>query len=412
MFGATYALSRSVGQRGTPPGAANRRGGHAGIILRAVQHGPFCRCCPPGQRGRGVIVSFRRVAFLRTTPQRCGNPGSALRCNAGGRSRKDRNVHWKTFKTTQAAGYLFIVLSIVNWSGNFVASRGLAGMGEPGTLNLLRWGLATLLFAPFGFSAFWRERAEIFRQFIPMSAIALCGISLYDTLIFLAGHTSEALNMSLISTLSPLLTALAAQFFLRQRFHSSMYVGIGVSTLGVCLLVTDGNLGQLLSMRLAPGDLIILLTAMMSAVYNLIIKSVTGRISQRALLMACCLFGTVYLVPVALWEGGGRLVMPVMTPTLAWSLAYLSVFASLLCYLFWNMAVEVLGATKTTMFYYTLPPASAVVAWLVLGEGVNRNQMLSGLIIVAGIIIALYAGRPILARRRVRAHERCIESAN
>ncbi len=300
-------------------------------------------------------------------------------------------MNWKTFKTTQIAGYLFITLSIVNWSGNFVASRGLAGMAEPGTLNLMRWALASALFAPFGLAAFWRERAEIRRQFLPLFAIALCGISLFDTLIFLAGHTSDALNMTLISTLSPLLTALAAQFFLRQRIGRNMYIGIAASTFGVCLLVTDGDLGRLATMSLARGDLLILLTAVMSVVYNLAVKSVTGRISQTALLMACCLFGTAQLVPIALWEGGGTLSLPDMTPTLAWALAYLAVFASILCYLFWNMAVEVLGATRTCLFYYTLPPVSGVTAWLVLGETVNGVQMLSGVIILAGIIFALYA---------------------
>ena len=68
-------------------------------------------------------------------------------------------------------------------------------------------------------------------------------------------------------------------------------------------------------------------------------------------------------------------------------------FASLLCYLFWNMAVEVLGATRTSLFYYTLPPVSGVAAWLVLDEAVNGVQMLSGVIILAGIIFALYADR-------------------
>ena len=182
-------------------------------------------------------------------------------------------------------------------------------MAEPGTLNLLRWALATALFAPFGLGAFWRERGEIMRLFLPLSAIALCGVSLFDTLIFLAGHTTDALNMTLISTLSPLLTALAAQFFLRQRIGRRMYMGIAASTFGVCLLVTDGDLGRLATMNLARGDLLILLTAVMSVVYNLAVKSVTGRLSQTALLMACCLFGTAQLVPIALWEGGGTLAL-------------------------------------------------------------------------------------------------------
>lgn len=314
-------------------------------------------------------------------------------------------MQWNTFRFTQAAGYIFIILSIVNWSGNFVASRGMAGIAEPAVLTLMRWGLATAVFAPFGLASFWRERAAIRKLFLPLSVIALCGVSLYDTLIFLAGQTSEALNMSLISTLSPLMTALASQFFLGQRVGAKMYAGIAVSTFGVCLLVTDGDLARLAALRFAPGDLIILLTAVMSAVYNLTVKAVSRRVSQTALLMACCLFGTAYLVPVALWEGGGRIALPAMTAPLAGGLIYLAVFASILCYLLWNMAVEALGATRTTMFYYALPPLSGLAAWAVLGETVSANQLLSGCIILAGIMAALYADGSFLKRRAAGKHE-------
>lgn len=303
-------------------------------------------------------------------------------------------MNWNEFRKTQNAGYLFILLGILNWSGNFVAARGLAGTIDPATLNLLRWMLATLIFLPFGIKSFWRERKQVLTLWKELSVIALCGISLYDTLVFIAGNTSEALNMSLISTMSPLLTALVAQFFMREKLKPSMYAGITVSTLGVALLVTDGSLGKLLNMQFAKGDLLILCTAMMSAVYNTVVKKVAGKISQTTLLMSCCLLGSLYIIPLFLWETGGRVVMPEFSYSLVMSLIYLSVFASILCYLFWNMAVEIIGASKAALFYYTLPPASTVVAWFVIHEPVNLNQVMSGMIILAGILFALYGDTP------------------
>ncbi|WP_320171887.1 DMT family transporter [Maridesulfovibrio sp.] len=303
-------------------------------------------------------------------------------------------MNWNEFKKTENAGYLFIVLGVLNWSGNFVAARGLAGTVDPATLNLMRWSLATLVFLPFGIRSFWRERAQVARLWKELSIIAICGISLYDTLVFLAGNTSEALNMSLISTMSPLLTALVAQFFMHEKLKTCMYAGIVISTFGVALLVTDGSLGKLLHMRFAQGDLLILCTAMMSAVYNTVVKKVTDKISQTTLLMSCCMFGTLFIIPLYIWETGGKIVVPDFTYGLVVSLIYLSVFASILCYLFWNMAVEVLGASRTALFYYALPPASAVVAWFVIHEPVNLNQVVSGMIILAGIIFALYGDSP------------------
>ncbi|QJB56776.1 DMT family transporter [Pseudodesulfovibrio sp. zrk46] len=303
-------------------------------------------------------------------------------------------MSWNTFKTTQAAGYLFIILGILNWSGNFVAARGLADSIDPATLNLLRWVGATLCFLPFAFQALWKERHMVMKMWKELSLLALTGISLYDTVVFMAGHTTEALNMSLISTLSPLLTALVAQFIFKEKINQRMYMGIAISTFGIVLLVTDGNMDQLLSMNFARGDLLILSTAMMSAVYNTVISKITGKLSQTTLLMACCLFGTVYIIPLYLWETGGHVVMPEFSTNLVLSLIYLSVFASILCYLFWNAAVQIIGAPKAMLFYYTLPPISAAIAWFVIDEPVSFNQIMSGLIIVAGILFALYGGAP------------------
>ncbi|MFW5490673.1 MAG: DMT family transporter [Desulfovibrio sp.] len=299
-------------------------------------------------------------------------------------------MKWTTFKKTQQAGYLFIVLGVLNWSGNFVAARGMAGQIEPSTLNLIRWGLAALLFMPFGWRTFWRERAQVKRFWKELCIIALCGVSLYDTLVFLAGQTCEALNMSLLSTLSPLLTALLCQWLYKEKLQARMYFGIGISTLGIALLVTDGDLTRLLTLHFAKGDLIILATALMSAIYNIVVKKAADSISQATLFMACSLFGTLFIVPIYLFQTGGQLVLPVFTPAIVWTLLYLSIFASILCYLFWNMAVEVLGAPKTALFYYTLPPISAIVAWFTIREPVTGNQIFSGLIILIGILFALY----------------------
>lgn len=316
------------------------------------------------------------------------------------------------FRQTQAAGYLFIMLGILFWSGNFVAARGLAGTLEPATINLLRWVLASLIFLPFGWRALWRERKAVVRHWKVLSLLALTGISLYDTVVFLAGHTTGTLNMSLIATLSPLLTALLAQFLYKERVGRCMYFGIVVSSFGVAYLVTGGQLERLLSLQFTTGDLLILSTAAMSAVYNTAVSKVAGKFSQTTLFLAISLLGSLYLLPLYLWETGGRFTLPPISEDVAMSLVYLAVFASVLCFLFWNAAVQILGAPKAMLFYYTLPPVSALVAWFVIGEPVNGTQVLSGALILAGIFVALYGGAPKSAGKGGMGHEHATAVAN
>lgn len=312
-------------------------------------------------------------------------------------------MSWTVFRKTETAGLIFICLAILNWSGNFVAARALADTADPATINMLRWMLATFIFLPFGFRAFWAERNTIVKHWKELSFIALTGVSLYDTIVFVAGQTAEALNMSLISTLSPLLTSLVAQFIFKEKFKPQMYMGIALSTFGVMILITDGNFHRLQSMQFAQGDLLILCTAMMmSAAYNTTVSRIAGKLSQIALIMATCLFGTAQLIPLYLFETGGQILLPELTFSLVGWLLYLAIFASLLCYLFWNAAVQILGAPKAMLFYYTMPPVSGIVAWLVINEPMNTIQILCGLIISAGILLALYRGSLRFPRIKIR----------
>jgi len=319
---------------------------------------------------------------------------------------------FRGFRQTKGAGYVCIMLGILFWSGNFVAARGMAQALAPATLNLLRWVLASLIFLPFGWRALWRERKTVARHWKLLSLLALTGVSLYDTVVFLAGHTTGTLNMSLIATLSPLLTSLIAQFLYKERIGRCMYLGIVVSSFGVAYLVAEGDLHRLLSLRFTPGDLLILSTACMSAVYNTAVNKVAGLFSQTTLFMVISLFGALYLVPMYLWETGGRFTLPPISFDVAMSLLYLAVFASVLCFLFWNAAVQNIGAPKAMLFYYMLPPLSALVAWIVIDEPVNRTQVLSGALILAGILIALYGGSPKKARKGEVGHGHAIPATH
>lgn len=306
----------------------------------------------------------------------------------------------KALMATQAFGYVLIVLSVLNWSGNFVAARAMADTFPPAALNLIRWTIATLAFLPFGIGPLWRERKAALSVLPGMCIIALFGISLFDMFTFVAGQTTATLNMSLISTLSPVLTFILAHFLLGEELNIRTMLGIVVSMFGVVVLVTGGDLAQLFSLQFSHGDLLMLCCACMSAFYNTTVKRVARKLSQSALLMGTFTLGVIFFVPMYLWEASHGAVIPEITAEIWGILLYLGVCASVLCYLFWNMAVAIIGAGRTTLFYYTIPFCSGLLAWALLGETVNRAQLYSGLLIFSGIVICLTKTKAVRPRMR------------
>ncbi|MCG8531524.1 MAG: DMT family transporter [Desulfovibrionales bacterium] len=293
------------------------------------------------------------------------------------------------FWRSQLAGYLFISLAIFNFAGNIVAARAMGDVLPPATANMLRWTLATLIILPFSLRAMWEERHILRKNFILLCVVALSGISLFDLFLFIAGQTTSALNIALISTLSPLATAVLARVLIGERNHMIVYVGAVISMVGVAYLVTDGNLSQLLQLQFGHGDLFVIATCILAAAYNVLVKKVGDDISQKAMLGVMFTLGVVFLCPMFIWETFENGGMPPVSTKALLLLTYLAVGASILCYLFWNMAVVILGATRTTLFYYVIPIVSGVLAWVFLGEPVSATQLYGGAIIFIGIILSL-----------------------
>ena len=75
-----------------------------------------------------------------------------------------------------------------------------------------------------------------------------------------------------------------------------------------------------------------------------------------------------------------------------WGLVWIMVFPSALAYLFWNIAVGTLGASKTGVFLNLLPVFTAVIA-LAFGDVLTIGQVVGGAVVLAGVYLTTRPGR-------------------
>ena len=169
-------------------------------------------------------------------------------------------------------GYLFALLATVVWSGNFVVARGLAGALSPVELSFWRWSIAFLTILPFAGRSLLRSLPLVRGTWGKVILMALLGITCFNTFIYQAGHTTDATNMSLLATASPIVMAAIAHLFLRERLSRFQFFGLCGALCGVIILVSRGRLGTLLGLRFAQGDLWMLLSVFLFAVYSLMLR--------------------------------------------------------------------------------------------------------------------------------------------
>lgn len=285
-------------------------------------------------------------------------------------------------------GILLATIAAVIWAGNFVIARGVNQQIAPITLAFFRWSLATLLMLPIALKKFRSELHILKKHKSYLFWVALTGITLFNTCLYISGHYTTAINMALISTTSsPIFATTLAILFIGERINKYRFMGMMVCLSGVLLLISKGSLQTLLSFTFSLGDLWALAGAFSFAVYNVLVRKKPATISATTFLLAIFGLGTMLILPGFLLEQTSAAPI-VWNKALVMSLIYLGAGTSVISFLCWNAAIKRIGAGTTVLFGNLIPIISTIEAVVFLNEPFQQIHMISAGIVIAGLILA------------------------
>lgn len=273
------------------------------------------------------------------------------------------------------------------WSWNFIIARGISGSIPPVALSLFRWSTAFLFIIPFAAKDFMAEREAVKKNSGYIILMAFLGVTLFNTLIYIAGHSTTAINLSLIAISSPVIVILLSHFILKEKTPLSGWIGVAVTIAGVVLLICRGSITALVNISFSSGDIWMTAASFTFAVYSLLLRRKPEGIGRMTFLFATFGAGSAMLLPPFILE---RNLYPSIdfTPQVISSILYTGIFASVAGFFLWNRAVEIIGAPKAGMIYYSLPLFSSLWAFLFLGERFRLIHLISMILIISGIITA------------------------
>jgi drug/metabolite transporter (DMT)-like permease len=286
------------------------------------------------------------------------------------------------------SGYLFVLAAIAIWSGNFIIARGLSNSIPPVTLAFLRGLVAVVVLIPFGIRPLYRNIRTVRKHLGYLCLTGFLGLTVCNTLVYIAAHSSQALNMSLIAMCSPIFLALFARLFLHDTFTLRRIVGLIAGTLGAVLLVTDGQLGRLMSLTLSEGDAWMLIQAATFALYSILVQVKPAELSDRVFLSSMFVLGWLFLVPWFIWELITDVRSINFSPAALGAIIYLGIGPFLLAFLCWNRAIAIIGPVKVGLVYYCFPLLIGIEAFVLLDEPVYWVHAVSGVLILSGVLIA------------------------
>jgi drug/metabolite transporter (DMT)-like permease len=283
--------------------------------------------------------------------------------------------------------YLLLALAALFWSANMVVGRVARDLIPPIAFNFWRWALALLILLPFTGRDLVRQRALVLREWRILGALALTGITVFHSVIYLGLSQSPAISGLLLFATSPLFFVLLAWLMTGERITLGQGLGIVTSLAGAALVIARGELDILLGLRFAAGDLWLLAGVILWALYSVLLLRRPAGLPPLVLLSATVLIALLLLLPVyglELWSGAR---LQVTAASLA-SLAYVALFPSVLAYIFWNRGVREVGPNAAGVTLQLMPVFGALLAAAFLGERLAGYHWLGGALVLSGILLA------------------------
>ncbi|MCG7498998.1 DMT family transporter [Vibrio sp. Of7-15] len=279
--------------------------------------------------------------------------------------------------------YLFPFIAVFIWSVNSLVNKLASAVIEPSAMSFYRWFFAMLLLTPFCLPTVIRQWHTVKPYLSKLAFLALLGMVLNQSLGYYAGMTTTASNMSLITSLVPLISVFLSVPLLGNKISALSVVGGVISLAGLTFMLGEGDVVFFFHQDITPGDGLMVLSAVVYAAYCVLLKRWKMPLNNWTVIYVQGLFAVGMLTP--LW-----LSSDVLLPTQGSLplIAYASIAASIIAPLVWVKAIEKIGAESSAMFMNLIPVSTVTLAANLLGETLYNYHFIGGVMVVSGVILS------------------------
>jgi drug/metabolite transporter (DMT)-like permease len=297
-----------------------------------------------------------------------------------------------------ALGYALVWSAVVLWSLNAVIAKIVldsAGLSSLRLAQVRATGAALLLMAAVALlrpSALRTNRREL--GFL--AVFGILGLAFVQLFYFVGIRRLDIGIALVIQYLAPVFVALWARFYVHEPVRRRLWLAIALSLLGLSLVVELWSGGSALD---GLGVLACLVTALAYAAYVLMAERSLEQGRDVYSLLAwgfsfAALFWAVvqpwWSFPMEIVDGSVSLLGrfdDVAAPV--WLLlAYIFVLGTVVPFILLVSALHHVPATRVTIVAMLEPVLAAIVAWIWLDEELAAVQIVGGLIVLAGVVLA------------------------
>lgn len=279
-----------------------------------------------------------------------------------------------------------LILATLMWAGNYVVGQIVVQTMDPISLTWFRWLLAAvplLVLAQVIEKPDWRAVARAWPRLLLLSGLGVIG---YTLLLYTALQYTSALSASLINAANPAVMVLLAAVLVRERMGWRGIAGLLLGLFGVLVILTNGAIASVFSMRHNEGDLLMIGAIIVWSLYTIFGKSLT--VPPITATAAQAVIAAVLLAPVAVLTGAS---WP-SEPSTVWALFFIAAFPSIGAYALWNGALKSIPPGHAGLYLNLITVFTVIIA-VTMGSQLTLPQILGGLLVFGGVALSALRGR-------------------
>jgi len=288
-----------------------------------------------------------------------------------------------TDNRSQITKYWKPLLAVIVWGFSFIATKHALVEIKPLVIILLRQllGISLLIIIAVrtkkSFSINLRDHGMV---------VILSLIATFHLWIQVSGlQFTTASNTGWIVGLTPVFMVILGLIFFNEYIGGMQVTGIVIAFAGLLLLVSKGNLSEIDLIK-KKGDFLVLASSFTWSVYSIVGKKITVSYSPLMTILFQFIIMSIVVAPFTINEANISAVIHLSF--LSWiAILFLGIFCSGIAYVLWAQALSEMSSSKAGAFLYIEPFVTVFGAWILLNEKITLITLMSGLIIIGGVIL-------------------------
>lgn len=278
---------------------------------------------------------------------------------------------------------ILLFLTAVIWGSTFVASKVCLLYINP--IELM--GLRFLIAMPILLAIILAKRIKFeygeHKKNIAWASVVLAA----HFLIQITGiKYTTATNTGWIISMIPLIVAVLAFLFLKEKLRKTIILGIFLATIGVLFLISKGKISDLKWLS-SYGDWLVLISAHTWAVYTILTRNASRSLNPLLVTFTVLLPSTILSLGIMSFTSDWSKLFHLPIDAVV-SLLMLGLLGTALAQWLWQDGVAKIGAAEASIYLYIEPLATTAVAVPYLHESFGLFTAIGGGLVLLGVWIA------------------------